>query len=362
MKILYCYPYGILGGVATVLSQRFEALAQLNIMCDYACLKPQGLTQAHFPASTRYIDSFSVRQLAQMAPEYDALVLIDWPEGLSCALETQKPVFYECHGSKPDMFKGLQHYAVQLSQVRAVIVPSDVSAALWRAALPAFNSERVYVVPNGLNLNVFCSNDVFEAKAKAVMPSAETGPWLLWVGKLNASKNWEAFLVLVQQLRARGIMAQGLIIGGASANTEAQAALTQAIYERGLCQAVKWLSSVPYALLPRFYRLAAASGGLHVITSQHESFAMTAVESLASACPVVATPVGILPTLAEQYPQFVQVASVLDDALLAAVLRQIETPKASAEQVLQMQASLRAAFSITTLAQAYAELIRRHCK
>jgi glycosyltransferase involved in cell wall biosynthesis len=43
--------------------------------------------------------------------------------------------------------------------------------------------------------------------------------------------------------------------------------------------------------------MAAASGGCLLITSQNESFGMTAAEALACRCPVVASRVGALPDL-----------------------------------------------------------------
>src|SRR5262249_41971027 len=63
--------------------------------------------------------------------------------------------------------------------------------------------------------------------------------------------------------------------------------------DRGIADRVRFPGAVAQRDLPDYYRAASAL----VVTSRYESFGLVAVEALASGAPVVAAPVGGLPSV-----------------------------------------------------------------
>jgi glycosyltransferase involved in cell wall biosynthesis len=68
------------------------------------------------------------------------------------------------------------------------------------------------------------------------------------------------------------------------------ATLTQQAAALGLAERVSFLGAVPHPALPQHYQAA----GLHVLTSQHESFGMVTLEAAACGIATVGTAVGVL--------------------------------------------------------------------
>ena len=383
MKLLFIYKYGILGGVATVLSQRFKALASLGVQCDLACLQNQGLTHANggFPEQSQLWQGASLTKIATLLQEgyYTALINIDTPEVLAPLLES--PInanstirlIYECHVPHPEGFLTLMPYESLLkAHADWILCPSKSSRQILLGLLPSFPPEKLSVFSNGLDTHHFSpvteSDPLWAARPK--------DPVLLWIGKFKQDpyhlKNWGGFLDLLQQARRQiNPNITGWLLGGATATTETQASLARELFNRGLCStpspkkitalapAIQWFPKVPYPALKQVYQAVGASGGAHIITSHHESFAMTAVESLLCGCPVISTPVGILPELAEWIqPPMLQVstlneAQTFHPSILSNILNQHSAKKLSEKD----DATLRQQFSMETGAHQFIRLL-----
>jgi SAM-dependent methyltransferase len=87
------------------------------------------------------------------------------------------------------------------------------------------------------------------------------------------------------------------MVGGSTAADHVAAQVLEAIAEYGPPRRVNWIQRVRYEQMPRYYSMAAASGGCLISTSIDESFGMTLAEAMACRCPVAAARVGALPEL-----------------------------------------------------------------
>lgn len=186
----------------------------------------------------------------------------------------------------------LPRHALVRRQIVAALAAADatvaVSAALGNAmqALGA-PADRMHVVPNGVDRDVFHYGDQQEARAKLGIPREET--MLLSVGNLNELKGHALVIDAVARLQSRGIRASYHIIG----TGEEESRLAAKIAALGLQGRVHLQGSVPNERLRPWYQAASA----FVLASSREGWPNVLNESLACGTPVVATKVGGVPEI-----------------------------------------------------------------
>jgi glycosyltransferase involved in cell wall biosynthesis len=223
----------------------------------------------------------------EAARRADLIAVIDTAEYLDAVHDLEVPVLLEVHTTTD---RGLAYLEGRSALGDRVLVPSEASARLLRAR---FGLEaRVEVVGNVVDGDVFTPGP-----PDGALPGR---PILGWVGKLDAHKNWEAFLELGALLVQEGADVELWMVGGSTAHPPAVRGLLETSAALELSDRLRWLPRVPYAGMPGFHRAVAASGGVVVSTTKNESFGMSVAEALLSGAPVVAPRVGALPELAPE--------------------------------------------------------------
>lgn len=295
MKILYCYRYGILGGVCTQIINRlrvFEESGQLESHLLFAQDHGISRTLEGYPHLVFERDPERVRKLAREG-DYDAAVVIDTPEFLTALSGIEHlPLITEVHTTYD---RGLQYLEdVDWSTV-GFIVPSEYSQGLVDERLETGHHHPIRVVPNGLDPALFPIVKMQEVPRRPVFG---------WVGKLDAHKNWRGFLSIASLILERGGDADFWMIGGETAPLQAEKDLLGEISERGLDSRLRWLPRVEYRAMHRAYGAVRQSGGAMIVTSTDESFGMSVLEALLCQCPVVASRVGGIPEIAPESEGF----------------------------------------------------------
>ncbi len=289
MKVLYCYRYGILGGVCTQLINRLRVLgdsgrleAHLLFSRDYGI----GRTLDGYPYLYFEPDPARLEQLVR-EHDFDAAVVIDTPEYLEVLSKMAGlPLVTEVHTT---VEQGLKYLEDRRWRTEGYIVPSEYSRRLLADRFGIGRAQPVEVVPNSLDAKLF---------PRVELETAPPHPVFAWVGKLDPHKNWHGFLQVGACLVERGVDAEFWLVGGETAPPARQAELIDQIERLGLHTRCRWFPRVEYRAMPRVYAAVRASGGMMIVTSQCESFGMSVLEALICGCPVVATRVGALPELA----------------------------------------------------------------
>ncbi|WP_080832687.1 glycosyltransferase family 4 protein [Cohnella massiliensis] len=119
---------------------------------------------------------------------------------------------------------------------------------------------------------------------------------VLWVGKLDAHKNWTSFLEVAARLNERRSDLKFWLVGGYTAPEEVKRLLREKTEQMGLAN-LAWIPKIDYDAMYRFYSAVSSGGGVYVSTSTNESFGMTVLEAMACRCPAVVPRVGALPEL-----------------------------------------------------------------
>ena len=157
----------------------------------------------------------------------------------------------------------------------------DALVAMYNAP-----SEKVSVVPCGVNLKAFRPLDRKAAKEKVGFCNDKT---VLFVGRIEPLKGIDRLLKAMSGL-APTSRARLLVVGG---DEESQPEIDRLVdYARslGLAGSVTFMGAAKHDLMPYFYNAA----DVCVVSSHYESFGLVALESLACGTPVVATDVGDL--------------------------------------------------------------------
>lgn len=284
MNILYIYRYAILGGVMTQLAHRYRYLSR---HCDvrFVFLRNHGGHTLLDPKRVRIMEDLGELSRFIRENHFDLIINIDTDEAYGAISEAGYTglLIHEVHGTSAR----IAYLRDLLDKVRphAFITPSRYVAQVLQEEY-GLGQVDTYVVPNCLDVDVF---QPFPTER------AVPGRILLWVGKLNAHKNWQGFLRVAARIKGMRSDIQVWMAGGETAGHHTAYHLLNEVGRLGLGSSFKWLERVDYGRMPHLYALTAASGGLSVSTSQNESFGMSVIESLACGCLCVAPQVGALP-------------------------------------------------------------------
>ncbi|MEV0618815.1 glycosyltransferase family 4 protein [Nonomuraea sp. NPDC050404] len=280
MKVLFCYRYGVIGGVSTQLLNRYTHFsAEYDIGVLYE--SDHGMV-AHFPPGVaRVTATDEAREDAIRQADPDVVVVIDSPGFLSAWQRAGSPgsLILEVHTTTANL-----SYLGELAVVPDHIV---TVSEYMRAKLGALGLSPISVVPNCLDQRWY---------ADTVPPALDSTP-VAWIGKLDGHKRWRAAADLLDQVATTTPGVTPLLVGGYTAPESEVAALTTKLASSPALGSARWLPRVDYDLMPALYSAIAANGGLTVSTTTDESFGMSVAEALVRGCPVIAPAVGALPEI-----------------------------------------------------------------
>jgi polysaccharide pyruvyl transferase CsaB len=277
-RILFACPVLILGGVEVILKSRTAELERRGWRVRLTAMEEHG-GRALFEASGVDVrvcpdEAAFARELNEFQPDW--VVILDAPTFLPPARVAARRVIYEVHSTYPHILAPLVDRQF-LNGVRGIIVPSPSQEHRIRSLLP--DELPIEVVPNVLG------PEFFETISGTGYITPKFHPIVLWVGRLDAVKNWRAFLEIVAQLRDQTDADFHFLSAGPVAEVDATEVEHAVAALEGR---LHWIREVEHSRMPEVYRTAAASGGCMVSTSSAESFGMAALEAMACGCPVVA--------------------------------------------------------------------------
>ncbi len=157
----------------------------------------------------------------------------------------------------------------------------------------------------------------------------------------------------VTLLRALALLDPTVTLDIIGTGTE-QARLAALTHELGIRERVRFLGAIAHPDLPAYYQQAA----LHVLSSRHETIAMTALEAAACGLPTISTEVGIVP----DYPELGFAVPVGDAISLASEIQALLNNPAMRESYgKSSRAVIENGLSITATASSllslYSELV-----
>ena len=186
----------------------------------------------------------------------------------------------------------LARYAGVRKQIAAALGRADAVVAVSSALAEAMCAlgaapDRIHVIPNGVDRDLFHFGDMTAARHKLGILADER--MLLSVGNLNELKGHALVIEAVARLRARGLRMRYHVIGAG----EERARLEARIAALGLDDAVSLEGAIPNERLRPWYQAAS----LFVLASSREGWPNVLNEALACGTPVVATKVGGVPEI-----------------------------------------------------------------
>jgi len=115
---------------------------------------------------------------------------------------------------------------------------------------------------------------------------------MLYVGRFVSIKGLDRLIDAVGYMHDRPSL-RLILVGGDGVESPAYRELKDRIEDRGLQDVVIFAGRIDQRTLPLYYSAA----DVLILPSHHESFGLVAIESLACGTPVVAAPVGAMPTV-----------------------------------------------------------------
>jgi D-inositol-3-phosphate glycosyltransferase len=152
-------------------------------------------------------------------------------------------------------------------------------------------SEKIRVIPCGVNLQVFKPQDKYKAKQDLGLGDEKI---ILFVGRIERLKGIDHLIKSIPHLSD---LKPKLLIVGEDGNRQGETGkLKILVGELGIGKSVVFPGLVDYEKLPLFYNAA----DVCVLPSYYESFGLVPLESLACGTPVVATEVGDLKNIIKE--------------------------------------------------------------
>ena len=155
---------------------------------------------------------------------------------------------------------------------------------------------RVEIVAPGVDHAFFSPGD--KGQARRALRLAESGPLLLFVGRIQPLKGSDVAIRTLAALPRLGVdRARLAVVGGPSGprGDEEVGMLRALVTELGLGDRVTFVEPQPHERLSTYYRAA----DVCLVPSRSESFGLVALEAAACGTPVVASAVGGLTTLVD---------------------------------------------------------------
>ena len=285
MKLLFAYEFCTMGGVETALKNRVSCI-------DVTACEIEFLFRFDFGGMPLFSDmgykvhiEENVQNIQNIirAGQFDKVLVIDTPvvqQALN-QMDYAGKVILEVHTTYTSGLEYLKKLKSDL--LTCVIVPSEYQKRLVTECCQI--NAPIYVLPNALNTSVFYERDIALQSEQRI---------LLWVGRLDAHKNWRLFLSIASEIHKRDSNIVFWIVGGLKGERVELEAFQQMVYSLQLQTCLRWIPFVDYEKVPGFYSIAGQSKGAYIVTSKNESFGMTILEAMSCNCPVIVNDVGAL--------------------------------------------------------------------
>jgi glycosyltransferase involved in cell wall biosynthesis len=114
-----------------------------------------------------------------------------------------------------------------------------------------------------------------------------------WVGRLDANKNWQEFLLAGASLQTMIPPLQLWLFHDPTVCTNTSLkAFSKWVKRLNLTHSLDIYENIPRTSMPKYYSLIAKSGGLLCSTSKQEGFGYAVIEAMCCRCPVLTTKSG----------------------------------------------------------------------
>lgn len=200
-------------------------------------------------------------------------------------------------------------------------------------------AEKITVIPLGFDLDPFLNSHSLHSDFRREMGLGDDIKLVGIVGRIFPIKNHALFLESAARISAQEPGARFVIVG----DGVLRPALEQQARELGIADRVLftgWRRD-----LPRIY----ADLDLLVVSSDNEGTPVSAIEAMASSCPVVATRVGGLPDLISDHRTGLLVPPRDADALAGAVVDLLRSPEMVREFCQNAREAVRQRFTVRRL-------------
>jgi lipopolysaccharide/colanic/teichoic acid biosynthesis glycosyltransferase len=232
---------------------------------------------------------------------------------------------------------------------RIIAVSEQVKQDLVRYGVAP--PEKISVIPLGFNLQPFLDSSEHRGALSRELGLTNGARLIGIVGRIFPIKNHRLFLEAAARVAAEERSARFVVVGDGVLRPEMEA------HARGLGIADRVTFTGWRRDLPRIY----PDLDVLVVSSRNEGTPVSAIEAMASACPVVATRVGGLPDLIEDGETGHLVPSEDASALAAAILRVLREPDTARRLAEAARAQVRERFRaerlIGDMERLYSELL-----
>lgn len=291
MKILISYLFCTKGGVETAIANRLKTVNRSKYHIDLHFYSDLGGMPLFYGWKGKIFIESDNQQVGKIIKqeEYDVVIAIDSLP----MLQVLDEIGYrglrglEVHTTYEEELKYLNRK--EMANVQFVIVPSAYQKELVQGKL---QGKKIYILGNAVDSFIDYKEDciwTFQQKL------------ILWVGRLDAHKNWRDFLKIAHSIYQNDTNTYFWMVGGLRSDPKEIDAFEKLIYKLELEQCIKWIPQVKYSEMSRIYSMTANSKGCYISTSRNESFGMTIVEAMKCRCPVIANNVGGMSELAADH-------------------------------------------------------------
>jgi glycosyltransferase involved in cell wall biosynthesis len=244
--------------------------------------------------------------------------------------------------------KKVTDYAIRKSDVIVTVCKSH--AELIKKIAPA---KRVYVVPNGVDFEVFKPIDAsdmqkFIEKTK-VWENALT---LLYVGSVDEWLDLETILKVVQRLKINGLFVSLIVVGGSHGGFYIKH-IKSMVRLYGLERNVMFTGFVPHRMVPLYINAADVALAPYKIVTKNDGTPLKVLEYLACQKIVLCTRV---PEILRRFGNLVYFYECAED--LERLLKLIVADRATFERKLKNARELIGEYSWDVLAEKYYQILR----
>lgn len=282
MKILFINKYSGINGVQIGILNRHIGLKKWNIDSDFLCIHGNEEVMA---AKDSDLNIYYARDEAEILDiilknGYDIISAIDCPDvhRVLDKLPHNIKVFGEVRNPNDSSREYLRKGELPV-RAKCIVTPSFAFKKVVEHEIKGHSDIPVYVIPNFVTERFLN----FHSKADVFIPKKYIG----WIGRFSEIKNYKEVLQIADEISYQRNDLEFILVGNFPVGYDGKFSDEVRDFKNRIN--LKWLPFIEYSKMHNFYRLLRDSGGCYISTSRGESFSNTALESMASRCPVVTT-------------------------------------------------------------------------